>query len=296
LPVTPQAPPALAPASLILPPLPEQVVDVGDNQTRLRQVQEVIARNREQALRQIANRLRESYLQEIRRLERERLAELEPEARAAIEAALARLREIFIAYADERGPLLIRLSLIVGFPDPDPESRVRPTVDTPLARLRFAEAVEFRTQIANLDAQYEASVQRLFTDVADTQAIDVARIRAEIAEMQARADERAREEAFRQVQLEQEQIRSVLADQSAMVVPADPGAAVTIPGSDPPVPPPAVPTPGRAETLARFREAVENDLQIWAAVRGYTLTTRGAAGRDATSEFIEWRTTRLGGR
>lgn len=289
----PIVPPAFQPSTLSLPALPATTYQLGSDQGRVKQVQDILAKNREQAIEQIGAGLRETYLRDVRHTQAQELAKLGPQLQQANAAALAENYRIFSAYAIKRGPLVAELALLAGFPDTDPTSQKTPPRRPSLLQ-RFNRAKELRTQIASLDADYQKQKGELYVKVGLDAQVALKKINDEIAQLTAQADERARTEALQEVSREQAQLTAVLADKGAVSFPAEPGRSVTVQGTQKRPPVPVVDVPGAAAVKAQELEAAKSDLQVWAAVRGYVISSDRTHARDATAEFIAWRKTALG--
>jgi hypothetical protein len=78
-----------------------------------------------------------------------------------------------------------------------------------------------------------------------------------------------------------------------VVFPAEPGRTVKIEPTAAPAPPPTVDVPGKEELQARMREAELSDLKIWAALRGYVISSNRRGAHDATDEFLQWKKSHL---
>ena len=290
----PQQPGTFEGSTLTLPPLKARTLRLEDTQQRINRVQDVIRKAREQAYRELSARLRETYLNEIKQIETERLGSLEGPYREAIAAVLSRIRSQFEAYAEKRGPKVVKLALLAGFPDSDPQSQRPPPQDKKWPYHDFLEAKQLRAEIAALDKEYELGLQAVLDEPDAAKAEEITKIRVQIEQMRADADRRAQEEAAKQVQREQEELRSALADKREVTLPAIPGRTVKVPGSDPVTAPPKVEALGVDELRKRLRATIQSDLTIWAGQRDYKLVKKGA-GTDATKEFIEWRNGRHAG-
>lgn len=286
----PTIPPPVGSTSLTLPGLPAETVKLHSNAQRVQEIQRVIERNRRQAQGAIARGLRNAYYRDIKQTENTRIAALIPEQRESFEKAIGSLSPAFQAYATKRGQLITDLSLIAGFPDADPRSQRPPSGNNPLAKKDFERAKELRAELSALDKEYEGKLSAVFATLQTQNSAALEAVRVEMQQLREAADARARAEAAKQINAEQEQIRSVLEGQSVVSFPAEPQKTVTIAGSSPPAKSPEVNVPGKEEMRKRLRAAIESDVKIWAALKDYRVASSGA---DATAEFIRWRKTHL---
>ncbi|HVL38498.1 MAG TPA: hypothetical protein VM328_03810 [Fimbriimonadaceae bacterium] len=247
-------------------------------QQEMREAQAAIAEAQELARSEIAARLRAAYRLEVRALEKELLAEVLGGRGAAYEGVLAQLRTIFEQYADERGPLLIRLTVLVGFPDPDPLSQ-RTSTSKHVTRM-YEEARRLRSEIAELDQEFRAEAHELFAGIESITETQLDDIEAVIANKLEEADRKAHEVASQEVQQHRQAI--LLAGRMQFRLPQQAGATVVVPGTAGPTAAPRVePAPALDEATL-----LQHDLEIWLDVNGYRLA---AHGRDATKEFVQWR-------
>lgn len=290
---TPTPPPSFGSSSLTFPALPAAEYSLSSDQQRIKDVQNVIAANRAALTQEIRDRLQATYTKKIEHTIEQEKAKLPQEILPAYEEALTKTNLIFQDYATKRAPMIIRLALLAGFPDPDPQSQRVPPRSVPAIRRRFEEAKGLRAKIAALDAQYKADVAGVYGAVAGRQAQSYARIEAERARLLREAEAQAIAEATKEVGRKQADLTSALANKQSVSFPAEPGRTITVQGSKNPPPPPTVEVPGKAEMTSRLRQAEESDLQIWAAIKGYVISSDRRGARDATAEFIQWRRTHL---
>jgi hypothetical protein len=286
------APPAFAGSSLTLPALPAETYRLSSDKQRIREVQDVIRKSRENALTEISTQLRDTYLKDVQRSEQEEIAKLGPQEQAAFQHAMEGANAVFEEYARKRGPLLAKLSLFAGFPDVDPASQKQPPRSNRAVFNEFQEAKTLRAQLAELDRSYQQQASSLFGQARSEYAAGVQRVTLQFQRMRATADERARREAQAEVSKEQAQLTSALGDKTVSF-PAQRGRTVTVEGSKPPAAPPAVDVPGRQDMLQRLKGAEQSDLKIWAGLKGYVISSERGGARDATAEFVKWRQSHL---
>lgn len=295
VPLTPKPQPTAGiPASVLsFPSVPASAFSLGTDRDRIQQVENVLALSREQAFNQIVSSLKDSYRAEIEHDRQIALVNLRPAEAAGLSEANKQYSEAFSAWADKRAPLVVKLALLATFPDPDPQSLKVPPKDAPLDVLRYKQAKPLREQIAALDKNFYAQKAAIFAQASSKAAQREQTVNSDFDAKIAQADVKANREADAEVIKEQEQLKAVLADKSVVEFPAEPGRTVTIQPTPAPVAPPSVDVPGKAELEDRLRSADASDLKIWAALKGYVISSNRRGVRDATDEFLEWKKSHL---
>jgi hypothetical protein len=280
-------PSGLSAPSATLPALPEEII-FGQGDEAFRDASELIRKNRVRAYKELEGRLREVYLADVRRQEQEQLALLEPARTEAAARARAALRKAFESYAAQRGPLIVRLALLAGFPDPDPESKRGPITPSPLVLKRLAEAKAIRAQVVSLAKSYNAEADRLIAGEQQDADAELTRIRAGLETARNQAEDRARREAASQVRTLENTLGPSLATESDTILPGVPSR--TVPAQRPAAMPaqPEVATSSPMDSRAARLDRLKQELDIWTAVNGYRESATPDKGRDRTSEFIEW--------
>lgn len=293
LPVAPQpvkenAPRLLRTTGISLPPLAEEVI-LGESAASVKAADQLVRQNRIKAYRDLEARLREVYIGDVARAEKDQMDLLEPARTEAAEAARTRLREIFEEYADQRGPLVTRIALIAGFPDPDPNSKRQPVSDSPLIQQRAEEAKQLRTQIADLEKTYNDTVTELLRNVDRESDIELTRIKASMELARNKAEQRAREDAAKQARSIEKSVGPSLAFEGDTVLPAVagqnmPSKIIASKPLQPQVSPLSIP-----DTEVIRMQRLQDELDIWLAINGYRQAESREKASDRTSEFIEWR-------
>lgn len=279
---TPFAPQGLEPAPAELSGVPSQVLQLGAAQARLDAALEVVEESRRQAYAQVLRLLQDAYRAEAQQWAAERLAELGPEMGERYDAALATLAQAFAAYADRRGPKMARLTVLVGFPDPDPEGRRQPDPSSPRA-VRSADAAErLRAEIEALDKAFSLEAKRLLNAAGSAVAADRAAIESQIQAKFADADARARSAAAEQMATARRDLDALLTSRSEWTLKPEKGRSLVVPG-----------TPGisglRTRDAAQSEHELHGDLELWLRSKGYVLARKGERARDVTKEFMAWR-------
>ncbi len=291
--VTAQQPPPFSIPASSLPPLPEEIIARPADGAP--SAEQLLRQNRLRAYRDLEARLRDVYLSEVHRAEQAQIDLLTPSRTQAEQDARQKLRDLFDRYASQRGPLVTQIALIAGFPDPDPKSRMQPVLDNPLTRFRMGTAKRLRSQIDDLDKQYDVEARRILLGLDQQADAELTRIKAEMEVARGNAEVQARKEAAKQVRVIERNIGASLASEGNTVLPAISGK--TAPGSAVPIPlaQPRTEAPKAMDDSAARQKLLSDELAIWLAVNGYRQEVSRDKAPDRTAEFIEWRKThRLG--
>ena len=289
VPTIPVTTPTFAGSTLTLPALPSTIYTHSSDKERIKEVQDVLQRTREAAFRLIAARLRDTYISNIKQAEAKELEKLSPSDQSAYATAYSQTNALFKTYADERGKLLVELSLLAGFPDLDPLSqRTAPKGNNAVAH-RYDKAKELRTQLNTLDENYRTKANAFYASAQTAIAASLQRVHEQTKAAEAEADARAIAEAQQEVKREQAHLTSVLAEKGTVAFPAEPGRTVTVQASQKPSPPPTVSVPGKADIIERLKLEELSDLKIWAGINGYVISSDRRGVRDETAAFMAWR-------
>lgn len=246
-------------------------------------VSEVIAEI-EQRRKQTADRITEVAEQSAQNqssaLEQSLIADRNRRYYEWLDEAAARTRVPFDRIAPKIGALRLELSNIVPFPATQPRTPPRDEI----AEREQARAAEIVRQITTLEQEYRREVDAIYSAVEQrlrTQKLEdtstVVAFRARLREAQARAQ--------RALGASMPVIGSLgKTAQAPGPLPAAPGKSartsttpspsISLPGSKPKIP---------AQTI------LQQDLAMFLSLKGYVLAKPGETARDATSEFIQWR-------
>jgi hypothetical protein len=237
-------------------------------------------------LKDIQNRLRKFYESEVERfeLDQQRLAG-EAQVKAYDEAS-KRLRREFEAYAAQRMPIFSELTLIAGFPDPNPTSKQPEDKLSPVLQQRFDRAVQLRKQLAAIDDQFQATVQQILGGVRDLSAAELAAMRLRVEQFKEELDRKADAEAKAQVRQTASEMGLKLLDPLNLTLPGIPTKTVTVPGEAKLEPAPTLPARNTEQDRERL---MRHQLSIWLGLNRYSLTERPGGGADKTGEFLKWR-------
>ena len=251
------------------------------------QVRRRIKAAQDQALKDITERLRRFYGSEVARFELEQqkartAAELE-----AYENASIRIRQRFEAYGEKRSPVYTQLTLLAGFPDPNPESKPPDSKLTPALQKRFDETVMLREQLRQIDREFQEDVEQILSSVGDLVAAQIAAMRIRIEQFKEELDKRAAQEAQDQVRETIQELGLTLVEPRDLKLPATKATSVSIVGGPAFRPAPPVPSAGILSAKADRERLMRHELGIWLGLNRFVLAEKGA--KDVTSDFLKWR-------
>jgi hypothetical protein len=271
------------------PGLPPRTVRV-ESQFEPEALRARFAARQEQTYRDLLVRLRRVYAEEARRVEVEGRRTLQRFAAERFDEAADEIRRVFELAAEERAPVIARLSLLVGFPDPNPANAPPALPMLPVQQRRFEEAQALRTRLDEIDAKYEAMVAQVLAGIDDLVAEQAVQVQIQLEKFRAAADQRAQREAAAQIREVVQDLRLDLSDSVPVAVPGVPERRVAV-TAEPVGPPPQVRSRGIFDRREDRERLVRADLRIWSAVNRYGIVERPQQGRDATQEFQAWRET-----
>ena len=275
LPATTLSVPAVSPRTIIVQAASDQ------------KAQALLEANRKKSVRELTRLVAQRYVREVDRAGAERIRALAPGRRAAYEDAQKAVRAEFETYADKRGAKVVRLTSLVGFPDPNPLS-LTPTTPVPKYVLdRLAEAAALRTEIAALEAEYERRVGEILAGVAKQYDIDLTQARLEIEQDREAAIAKAEKEALNDANAAYKALSPLLISSMKVDLRGQPAQSVTLPAVKPPMAAPQI----REQTLnaAQRRKILEDQLHIWISTNGYELSKSADGVEDVTAQFVKWR-------
>lgn len=283
----PAAPAGLAARATTLPARPAQrlVAEAGiDGEVLAREVDAA----QEAALKRLRVRLSAVYRREADRFARAQLRALGDPYRTAFETLYPAYRKAFESYGARRAQPAARLAFLVGVPDPNPQDEPPDPNLTPIGRKFALEASQSRKELKALDREFDDIVLNLLSNVQeiaqDARAATVAAIEANRDAL----NRQALQEAANTSSRGESGIRLQLARAGVARVPAIAAKSVQIPSTS------ALPAPPRVESpkaLVDARARLEGEVRIWAAQRGVRIDR---SGRDATTEFLQWKLQRAG--
>jgi hypothetical protein len=274
-PLTPPRPMPAARRSVA--PVPPQELLLGASEERLQAVLDAIAENRRATEATIRRRLERVYLADVARLRDQRRRALEPAHQALLDDAYLRLREVFERHAESRFRPQVELALRVGWPDPDPDSR-QPTAPR---------VAELRRVLKEIDRDYRLERDALLAATLAVIDGELGALQAGMARLEAEALDRAGREAQERARAGEIGALAQAPVPAGLRLPALPEVTTRVPAQGQPIGPPRIEAPDLAAT---DRAMLEAELRIFLAHMGYRLASGPDAGRDATQEFIRWRT------
>lgn len=264
---------------------PEIRLLLGRNQSRLEEAEEALKRNREWAFERLLGRLLRQARADVTNQERARLALLGESSRRELQQAYAEARTIFEQTAEPMGWHRFRLASLVGFPDPDPNSKTEEPADRPVTASRVREARALRSQISDLDARYRQQIEALLSRVSANYEAELTALKVEMTRLLDELSQAAEAEAKR---------LSISGDASLMDdvrewdtrLDAVPQAESRVTWARPAsASPSTLAVPGEPPS----EEILEAELQLWAAENRYTLASKPGLAPDLTRNFARWR-------
>jgi hypothetical protein len=241
------------------------------------------------AFEELQRRLRQFYDGEIRAFTLEQRKSIQGEEAAAYAEANRKIRPIFEKWGHERAPVLSRLTLLAGFPDPGPNPGESEPTKSKFKARKETEIKQLRLDLKRIDADFTAARKALLDTLLAKSASDQAALQVRISEFAASLDKRAEQEANAQIRQAATHLTFKLASPTPIHLPEIPPQKLTIPAERPLESPPRVPSRTSSEIKAQSRSFLEQELRIWLGVNRYTLARTKGGHRDATAEFQQWR-------
>ncbi len=275
----------VVPSTRAIAATPATNLFLGRNQARLNDALAALEKNRQWAHQRLLGRLKQQAENEVSRQERERLDRINALRARELDAAFAEVRAIFERYAYEIGLDQFRLTSIVTFPDPDPNSRIEIPPDRPSTAKRLKEAAELRQQIGLLSAEYRKEVKGLLDQPDFKYDKELSALKADMVKLMDQLIQQAEADARRLTLGETNGLQASV-HQWNVKLPAVPGETARIAPVTAVVEEPNVPI---ATTAQAEREKLAADLKLWAGEKGYTLTNDRVAGTNMTRSFMRWR-------
>lgn len=292
----------VAPVGVPLPTVPrplgnviEQVPGSGaiairdpSNTPRLN-VREMFQQEQSKAVDTLQRRLRQYYGSEANRFRMEQALALGNLDQVAFREANDRIRVRFEAWATERAPVFAKLTLLAGFPDPNPTSQPPARAPNPIQRQRLETADRLRTDLKTIDDRFSADCAKILAAMFDKSSASQADLQRRIEAFANELDRRAEREARAQIRNVDSQLEFRLADPTPVAFPGSPSHSVRISTDSPLDPSPVVPSEGLVEGTADHRKMLEGELRIWLALNRYRAVQSSRGVKDATQEFQLWR-------
>ena len=275
---------AVASSVVSLPGLSSTLVDRSVVRARRAEAREVL----QSQLRETQAKLEEAYRVQlqatVRALESDLRAALRESSTEQSERSIEAISEILRSSAEVRGPIIVRLGLLTGWPDDGRSDFIRFAAQKgPVEEAWDAEAARLRAELEQHDALVTRQVQAVLASFdamleaergSNLQRIELARREADT-----QAAQMARERFAETAKLTLPQ----LLEEDSTVLPGLPATTLTIPGSTEAVV--RVSAPGQFPIPD---DVLKSRLEIWLGVRGYRLASGPGTARDLTGEFIAW--------
>jgi hypothetical protein len=269
--------------SFTLPGVPASVIDRTRAATRRAEAEAVLRVQ----LQETQSRLEEAYRVQLRAAARTLAADLRESLREragrASEESIAAIAAILESSAAVRAPKVVRLALLVGWPDDGKSDFVRFAARGAVEESWNEEADRLRQELEEHDAFVTARIDTVlsqFQGLVETErATNAQRIVAANREAEAQAATMARDRFAETARLTLPKLlgggRSVLSGRSS--------TTLTIPGLEGEA--------TRGDSPRPFPipyDVLRSRLEIWLRIRGYKLAAGPSGGPDRTGEFIAW--------
>jgi hypothetical protein len=263
---------------------PERVVRV-DRDHSAAAIKSLLEAESADARKTISERLKQYYQTEIDEFFDKEYENLGPEAQGAWRGYRDQVRPIFEKYAKERGPLVVALTVLTEFPNPETLVKIDPDAD-PAIQARTERIREMQRQIALLDRNYDLEIEKLDgktrLTIQDREQAMNDRVEAKRKEINDRAEREAKQQVNvrtdvlneRLVSMGAARLRSAKGDSVSLALSAAQSGVKEVPSTSRQIVPPA---------------DAHRQLQMWLALNGYDLSDSPVGVRDATQDFIKWR-------
>jgi hypothetical protein len=287
---SPPAPKPPKPAGAIVQNIPARPAQAIRDPSRSSpgSVRASLEKQQREALQTLERRLRDYYRLQAEAFELEQNREWEKAEAGLYADANIKIRLAFGDYAEARAPKVVRLAVLVGFPDPNPNSIPPKNPLRPVAQARFDEAKRLREELQRLDDEFMGIVEDILAAVVTQGVGQKEDMLARVKNFRNEMNRRAEVEAQAEVRTSVKELGLQLIEPSPVVVPGAPARRVEIPAETPLPPAPQVPSVGIPRGLADRRKLIQHELTIWLGLNRYRLVK---GGHDATEDFQRWRET-----
>ena len=281
----PKPPGGLPTQTVSIPAVPAKTVVVQSASGA--QAEALLETNRKKAVDELTRLLSRRYLRDVTREGDRLVRDLDPKRKAAYESAQAAVTLEFEKYANQRAPLVARLTSLVGFPDPNPNSVPPPESTPPFAVKRLQEAAGLRKDMVELEASYETKILDLLSQAGKQYDVDLLAIQKQIDQDRAEAMKKAESEAVTEAAKTYKDLRPVLMGPEVVNLPGQPEQSVDLP--EVPAPKSAPEVRERTLTPDQRRSILRSQLDIWLKLNGYELVQDSNGVDNKTEEFVKWR-------
>ncbi len=274
-------------SSGLLPALPEQVTLSEDSRALSQEAWREVQASREKLFEDLKKKLTLTYLSEVQGLRDEKRRELAEREIEKLEKVWEVIREKFEVLASKTGPLNYRLSWLAGFPDPDPNSRRR-VFSNEMRQAQLEESAEIRKEILKLEAAYRDEVKGLLASLAAENDAALAQVieqeKLQDRDLVRQAETEARRRAAQALSAISE---SAFTPESSL--PAQPAASAQGVAAEA-----KRPLDWRSEFRSPWplRARLKDEAMIFVRLQGGSWSSSAKGAKDATEEFLEWRSSR----
>lgn len=255
---------------------------------RLEAARRLISENRGRSIASLSAMLKRIYLAQANDEIAKRDKDVQPEHDTILAAALGRLRTLFETYGEQRGPLLARLNILARSSDLTDQGE--PENADAVTKANVVAANKVRAQLRALDERYNSEATRLLADAQQEIESELATLGAEAAKTRSAAERKAVSEAESKANQTELSLDVQVKQLVPSSLPAVPPRQVIVPGSAPMPPLPADNQKPIFGSLEQRRQLLDQEIDIWVRTTGRIRTKTGTKGsRDATTEFLQWR-------
>ena len=259
----------------------------GDEKRRIR---DEVERQTKAAIATITTRLLDYYKREVDQFYEDELAKYDPLKAKLNQDYLNSVRTIFEKSANERGPLLTRLTFLTKFPPPDATKLVTVTSDQSDRDKKKATDIQgLQKSIAAIDAKYIGELDQLKAKnkaLLDEEGKNLADL---VNQKQKEINIRAENEATMLVRHFSSGLSERIFTRSTFQLHEIPTKTVNFPKIYSQPGAPRVPF-DRAQLDADNKAELAKELETFLSLKRYERSPVANGARDATAEFIEWRT------
>ena len=254
---------------------------------RLETAKRLISENRSRSIAALSSMLKRIYLAQAEDQIAKNSKELQPGADSIIAAAYEKVRLALDSYGQERGPLLAQLNAWVG--NIDLADQAIPDHADAVMKVNIPKANLVRAQIRSLDSKYNAEAAKILADAQAQIDSQIAALTLQANQTRATAQAKAQKEAESQATKTQTSLDVQVQQLVPESLPSEPAREVTVPGTRPMLQAPIDNEKPIFGSLAERRHLLDQQVDIWIRTTGHTRSTTPKGVRDATEDFLQWR-------
>ena len=263
-------------------PMKSVEVNLGNTGRRIAAARDLIAKNREEALRGLSQALYRNYSREAEAQRRQAVRDLRELLPTLWDEGFGEISDLLHDHAEDRWPLLVKVALIVGFPLVDPASL--PEGNTVWQKQRRAEAIDKYQKLKGEDAEYERQADQIMASIENDIANRRVQIQIEHVRKLNTASDRATAEAKQAVENNMPDFTPSFGPASDVRLPAVQPNVASLPAVEVSAPPVEA-SPERPNLRRQF---LEHELSIWLGQNGYRRSATRLGVADRTKEFARW--------